>query len=148
MNTTKEMRKEEASRRLNVLRRLGLMGCVTRKFNKKQSELYYSERMHGLGILYFFNDMGGAKQEWINLVNDFEQEHNATVYHITHERINGDETLTLFYVGNNSEEWEYDISDMQENTALAYVINLSDRQCSEFGYVGFNVSGGGLVRTY
>lgn len=151
MNTTKEMRKREASNRLDILRAQGLMGCVTRKFNKKKSELYYSERCPmgkiTMGALYYFNDMGGAKDEWLELVKQFEEKHNATVYHITHEITSFGELLDLFYVSDNQEEWIYDRADLRDFETLAYVINLDAPDCSEFGVINYRVYGGGVVRT-
>lgn len=147
MNITLEKKKEEAIARLNILKNKGLMHCVLRSFAKKDSELYYSEFNGICGALYYLNDLGGAKPEWIELVKEFEEQNNALVYHVTHQFTNIGELLNVFYVSDYDEEWEYDREDLKNNYSLAYVYNLSDMDCSEFGTIGYSVIGGGVVRT-
>ena len=40
-----------------------------------------------------------------------------------------------------------DREDIEQGRSLAYVLNLDDALCSEYGSIGLAVSGGGLVRT-
>lgn len=151
-----EQRKQEAIRRLELLKNKGLMYDVVRKFKKKKSELYYSDRYGNWGTLFFFNQDGSFPMEWLGMVKQFEDTYNATVYHITHEKCvytnplspYGDEmeTLTMFYVSQNEDEWEYDYEDLKNGYAYANVVNLTYGG-SEIGSIGYRVSGGGIVRT-
>ena len=45
------------------------------------------------------------------------------------------------------DEWEYDRNDLTEGYALAYVKNMDDDMCSEFGSIFIENRYGGLVRT-
>ena len=44
------------------------------------------------------------------------------------------------YVSNHLNEWERDRMDIDKKQMLAFVNNLSDLDCSEFGYMGFEVT--------
>lgn len=145
-----EMRKQEAIKRLEYLNEKGLMYDVVAKFKKKESELYYSDRFMGYGSLFFFNDEGSFPTEWLDYVKEFEEEYNATVYHLTHEKFKtsfGDvmECLDMFYVSNNEDEWEYDWEDLRDGLVYANVVNLTNN-IKEIGSIAFDVSGGGLIR--
>ena len=143
----RETQKEEAVKRLEILKSKGLMPCVKRAFDTKKQTIYYSE-FNGLGgALYFFNETGGAKQEWIDLVKKFEEDYGALVYHITHEYTSFGELLDLFFVSKYEEEWNYDRNDLYNGYSYAYVINLSEPSFSEFGTIGYKTFGGGLIRT-
>ena len=93
------------------------------------------------GFLYWLND------EQKEIVSEFEQEYYALVYHVIHNFTEFGELLTFFYVSDDDEEWEYDRADLKEGYACAYVKNLTDDICSEFGSVCFRPQFGGLVRT-
>ena len=143
----RETQKEEAVKRLEILKSKGLMPCVKRAFDTKKQTIYYSE-FNGLGgALYFFNETGGAKQEWIDLVKKFEEDYGALVYHITHEYTSFGELLDLFFVSKYEEEWNYDRNDLYNGYSYAYVINLSEPSFSEFGTIGYKTFGGVLIRT-
>jgi hypothetical protein len=100
--------------------------------------LYKSEN---IGVLYLLND------EEKQIVKEFEKEHNAVVYHIIKSYTEFGTLLNMFYVSQYIEEREYDIGNIPENRQLCYVKNLSDECCSEFGYICFRKSIGGLIGT-
>ena len=144
-----EKRKNEAVDRLKILVGQGLMKNVLTEF-KNEDTLYYSDRCSfggdPFGCLYWFEEDNSVNPEWIKKVNDAIEKYNLLVYHITHEMINGEDMLDLFYVSDNEEEWEYDRLDLGSKVTMAYVLNLANSDYSEFGYIGYNVSGGGLIR--
>lgn len=143
---TREELKEEAIKRLEIMKSQGLSPNVVRSFLKK--DLVYMSEFNGFcGALFWFNDLGGAKHEWIKLVNEFEEEHDALVYHITHEVTSFGELLDLFFVSKYDEEWSRDKSDLYEKYSHVYVINLTIPEYSEFGGITYRALGGGLVRT-
>lgn len=130
----REIKKQEAIERMKLL---GLHKNVIREF-EKENILNLSE--HG-GMLYWLTTAQQIQ------VEEFEEEHNAVVYHIIHDYTEFGELLTLLYVSDYEEEWEYDRDDLHEGYPLAYVVNLDDNSLSEFGSVGVIEQFGGLVRT-
>ena len=71
----------------------------------------------------------------------------AVVYHIIKSYTEFGTLLNIFYVSQYIEEWEYDIGNIPENRQLCYVKNLDIEHFSEFGYICFRKSIGGLIRT-
>lgn len=134
MKTTNEQKKIEALERMRTLK---LYPNIIKEF-EKENVVNMSENG---GFLYWLND------EQKEIVAEFEQEHNALVYHVIHDFTGFGELLTFFYVSDDDEEWEYDREDLKAGYACAYVKNLTDDMCSEFGSVCFKQQFGGLVRT-
>lgn len=93
------------------------------------------------GFLYWLTD------EQQSFVKDFEESHNALVYHIIHDYTEFGELLTFLYVSAHEEEWQDDREELADGYALAYVKNIDDDCCSELGGVCFKTQFGGLVRT-
>ena len=58
-----------------------------------------------------------------------------------------DSTQKAIVVSQYEEEWKDDRSDLKDGYALAYVKNMDDDTCSEFGSIGIKEQFGGLVRT-
>lgn len=96
----------------------------------------------GYGALYEVN------QDEQKLIDEFEEKHNALVYHMIHNKFEFGECYTMLYVSNDKEEWESDKQDLKEGYALCYVKNIDDDLCSEFGSVAIKPNIGGLVRLY
>ncbi|MDD3832239.1 MAG: hypothetical protein PHW00_06280 [Clostridia bacterium] len=105
---------------------------------EKEDVINQSE--HG-GMLYWLDD----KQK--EYVKEFETKHNAVVYHVIHNYTDMGEMLAFLYVSAEEEEWEYDHDDLKYGCVCAYVMNLDDEWCSEFGSIGIRPQFGGLVRT-
>ncbi len=133
MKITREQKKVEALKRMAFLQ---LHPNTLKEF--KQNVVNYSE---SYGILYWLDE------KWTTLVKDFEIKHKALVYHVIHNYTEFGELLTLLYVGDDQDEWENDWEDLKLGYACAYVVNLDDDWCSEFGSVGIKPQFGGLVRT-
>jgi len=131
---TREEQKQEALQRMKILK---LHENTIREF-EKEDLVNLSESG---GILYWLDD---KQQEY---VKKFEKEHNAVVYHCIHDYTEFGEMLAMLYVSDDKIEWGYDRDDLALGTALAYVKNLDDDYCSEFGSIGIRPQWGGLVRT-
>lgn len=93
------------------------------------------------GILFWLND---DQQQHVRA---FELKYNAVVYHVIHNYTEFGEMLAFLYVSDDKDEWDYDRVDLKEGYACAYVKNLDDDICSEFGSIGIKPQFGGLVRT-
>lgn len=130
----RNIQKQEAIHRMKML---NLHGNVLREF-EQEDRLNMSE--YG-GFLYWLDSDQQA------IVDEFEAEWNALVYHVIHSYTSIGEMLTLLYVSNYPEEWEYDRLDLAEGYPLAYVKNLDDPYMSEIGSVGIECRIGGLIRT-
>lgn len=134
MKVTKEMQKQEALERMKMLQ---LHKNAINEF-RIQGVVNLSERF---GVLYWLNE----QQQQI--VKDFEIRHHAVVYHAIHNFTEFGEMLALLFVSSYQEEWEEEQEELQRGMAIAYVKNLDDENCSEFGSIGIQPSFGGLRRT-
>lgn len=140
--TLKEKQKQECIARMEMLH---IMPKVIGDF-KRSGKIYYSERQNSFfnATLYWLKN----EPEYAKVVKDFEEEYGAMVYHAQLTHLTFGDCLSLLYVSKNEEEWEYDKNNLKENSAMAYVKNLTDDDCSEFGYIGIKSSLGGVTRTY
>lgn len=135
MNVSREMKKEEAIQRM---RALDLYKPCIEAFNKRD-EVQLSEMTGGL---YEFSDNEALTKK----VREFENEHNALIYHVIHTFTQFGELYSFLYVSDHKDEWDYDNEDIKDNYTLAYVWNTSDDWCSEFGTIVVQQKFGGLVR--
>ena len=93
------------------------------------------------GILYW------VEGEMEKKIREWEEKTGNLVYHVIHDYTEFGELLSLLYVSTNEDEWETDREDIQDGYALAYVMNLTDDWCSEYGSIGIRPQWGGVVRT-
>ena len=136
-----EKQKAEALARMQML---GLMGCVRKAF--RGGKLYYSERQNAFmnAVLYFVDN----EPKWAKKIKDIEIAKGILVYHaqLTHTTM-GD-MLSLLYVSSHEQEWASDRNALAQAETCAYVMNLDDPDCSEFGWIGIKPAMGGVVRTW
>lgn len=131
---TSELKKDEAIERMKKLR---LHSNVIKEF-QKEDKLNLSE---AYGALFWLDD----KQK--ERVAEFERKYNALVYHVIHGFATFGEYLAYLYISDEEDEWEYDREDIEQGIAFAFVDNLSDECCSEFGSIGIKPMFGGVIRT-
>lgn len=74
--------------------------------------------------------------EQLERVREFERKHNALVYFV----ICSGSMESYLYVSNHPNEWARDRADIDNKQTLAFVDNLSAPDCSEFGYIGFEIT--------
>ena len=135
MKISREKKKEEAIKRMNVL---GLFKPCIKAFTK-YDELQLTEPTGGL---YEFGD----NEELNAKVKEFEEEYDALVYHVIHTYTQFGELFNFLYVSDYEEEWEMDNADIEDGYAVAYVWNKSDDWMSEIGSIVVRERFGGLVR--
>ena len=129
----KEERFAEAIERMKLLKLD--KGCINAF---KKGKVWESE---GFGALYELRDKEQA------IVDNFEKEHkDCLVYHMIHNVYEFGECYSILYVSPDKEEWESDKADITEGYIFAYVENIDDPWCSEFGSIAIKPSFGGLVR--
>lgn len=139
--TLREKQKTEALKRMRMLH---LLPNVIKDF-EKSNKVYYSERQNAFfnAILYWVDN----EKKYVDLVNQFEKEHNALVYHCQLTHMEFGDCLSLLYVSKNEKEWQRDTNDIREGYAFAYVANIDCESYSEFGTIGIRPSQGGVLRT-
>lgn len=142
MDELKTKQKQEALKRMRMLQ---IMPQVIKDFEKNE-RVYYSERLNSMfpATLYWLDN----HQEYVDLVNEFEKEHNALVYHaqLTHTKI-GD-LLSLFYVSKDEDYWSLDRKDILNGQVYSRVLNIQDDFLSDFGTIGIKSVMGGVLRTW
>lgn len=135
MKTTLDAKIDEAVERMRLL---GLSKYAINDF-KREQKINFSE---GIGALYWVdNDNYGQ------FVKDFEEQYNAIVYHCIHTQTSFGDLLAMLYISDNPEEWSFDKNDIKDGYPIAYVKNITDDYCSEFGSIGITPMFGGLMRT-
>lgn len=132
---TREKKKEEAIKRMKVL---GLFKPCIKAF-EKYDELQLTEPTGGL---YEFGD----NTELNAKIKEFEEEYNALVYHVIHTYTQFGELYNFLYVSDYPEEYEYEMEELEDGYAIAYVWNKSDDWLSELGGIAVRERFGGLVR--
>ena len=139
MKVSREEKKLEAIKRMRALKLFA--PCV--KAFKNDDEVQLTEPFGGL---YEF----GGDDVLNGYIKDFETEYNALVYHVIHSMFNVDgdvwEMYNLLYVSDHKDEWEMDHEDIEQGYVMAYVINNTIPDYSEFGTIVVGNRIGGLVR--
>ena len=141
----KELQKNEALNRLRILQmNYELLENVVTEF-EQDNKLYYSEYINQnmQGILYYVSN----KEEFTNVIKEFEEKHQAKVYHAILTPLTYGRMLSLLYVSQYTEEWQRDRNELSEGLPLAYCMNLDDETTSEFGGIQIAKANGGITRT-
>lgn len=81
-------------------------------------------------------------------IRKFEEKNNGLVYHVIKTQMNFGLMYSFLYVSEHIEEWQMDMEDLGDNQTLAYVVNTTMPDCSEFGTIGIEPSIGGLKRIW
>lgn len=129
------MREEQRQEAIERMEMLSMSRQCINAF--KKGKVWESE---GIGALYEVNE----KEQ--KIIDEFEEEHNAVVYHMIHNMFFFGECYTMLYVSKDKNEWKSDRQDLKEGYAFTYVKNIDDDICSEFGSVAIRPQIGGLVR--
>lgn len=131
------MNKEE--RFIEAIKRMKLL-----KLDKQCIEAFKNGKVwesEGFGALYEVND------EEQKIIDKFEANHeDCLVYHMIHNKFEFGECYSILYVSSDKEEWQQDKEDIEDGYVFAYVENIDDDWCSEFGSIAIKPSIGGLMR--
>lgn len=137
MLITREEKKAEAIARMKA------WGIFPETIDQFRKDDLVSESLPPMGACFWLDEAAKAR------VKEFEETHNALVYHVIHSYTNFGELENYLYVSDHKDEWEYDLEDLQHGEQLCYVQNLSDPICSEFGTIGIALTpAAGLKRTW
>lgn len=147
-NERKEMMANLEERKIEAISRLkslNLHPSVLKTF-EDEDRIFYSEGTQLGGILYWLDN----NPEWVEKVKEIEEEYNITCYHVIHNKTSFGELLSLLYVSEHEDEWDFDRADLEPGDLMrpiAYVLNLDIPEYSEFGSIGIREMAGGLIRT-
>lgn len=98
------------------------------------------------GAVRRYKISGRRPKRTTNAVKEFEEKHNALVYHsILVPTIYG-RLLNMLYISKYTEEWQRDREELNEGLPLAYCKNLEDDTMSEFGTIQIAGANGGITR--
>ena len=135
MEEMRMAQKNEAIERMKILK---LHPNAVREF-VDEGKLNCSE--NGMGALFWLSD------EDAKYVRAMEEKTDCLVYHVVKSVTQFGTLLTMLYVSKDEEEWERDKEELKsEGYACAYVENLDDEYCSEFGGVIVQPIFGGVRR--
>ena len=131
------MNKEE--RFIEAIERMKLL-----KLDKQCIEAFTKGKVwesEGFGALYEINE------EEQQIIDKFEANHEGClVYHMIHNKFEFGECYAMLYVSPDIDEWQQDKDYIEKGYVFAYVENVDNPWCSEFGSIAVKPSIGGLVR--
>ena len=120
----------------------------------KKLDIYkpYISGFENNGRVCFFENYGGfwVDQEPLILskIKELEEKYNCLVYAVTHEMTRIGEMYDFLIASAYPEEWDDTLLPAGNDTfyAYAYVWNVNDDYCSEFGDIVVHSFGGGIKR--
>ncbi len=140
-------RADKAKEAIKRMRKLRLFDQVIDEF-EESGTIEYSEptriNAYRFGALYWVSN----EPEWLEMISAFEENENAIVYHAVHSYTDFGEMLSLLYVSDYPEEWEYENENIDDGIVMTYTINFDDPISSEFGCIGIESASGGLLRKF
>lgn len=121
----------------------GLHPDVAKAF-KEDGTLYYSERMGGMGVLYWVDN----KPEYVQAVKDFEEKTGGKVYHCVLTHTEFGELFDLMYIPKKESQKEGDFEALRDRGEAFIAVPDDQLGGYEMGYAGYTGAGGGLVRKW
>lgn len=131
-----QIKQAQVTEALIRMKRLNLHENVIKEFYEK-GKLNLSETG---GILYWLNE------DENKLVKDWENKTGNIVYHVIKSNMEFGLCYSFLYVSPVSDEWILDDEALENGYPIVYVMNVSDKSCSEYGSIGIMPCVGGLVR--
>ena len=130
----------KTKQRTEALKRMELLKLHENVIDDFKEIALLNQSEHG-GILYW------VEGETEKKIREWEEKTGNLVYHVIHDYTEFGELLSLLYVSQYEDEWEMERDDLVDGYPLAYVMNLTDDWCSEYGSIGIRPQWGGVVRT-
>ena len=132
---TQEQRKEQA---IKYMTTLDLYKPYIKGFKENDQVCFY-EQFAGFWV--------DQEPDVFKKMKEIEEEHNCTVYAITHEFLEFGECYSFLVVTDYEEEWDTLVERYGNGySAFAYVWNKDVEWCSEFGTIAVQSFGGGIRR--
>ena len=135
MNITRDIKKEKA---IELMKKLDIYKPYIKGFKNEDTVCYFEN----YGGYWAYQEPGLMKK-----VKELEEEHNCLVYAITHEYTAIGEMYSFLIITDYEEEWSTLLEKYgNQFFAFAYVWNVDDDMCSEFGTITLSSFGGGIRR--
>lgn len=142
-NELRELQKQEALKRLEILQQIYNMHHDVLKKFKEDGRIFYSEYINKNlnGILYWVDN----KKEFIEAIEEVENKYNVFVYNCILNHTKFGDWLSMLYVESNPVYWEDEKSRLMVGLPNAFVYDFSGNE-SEFGTIQIEGANGGLTR--
>lgn len=155
MKISMEEKKQEALKRLGILKKFGMSyGAPIRQF-RDDGEIGIFENQGGFAKavyygLYMNTGDGEFYDKLAEEVKKIQEKHDLLVYLILVDHTNVGTICSLFYVSDQKEEWGYDIDDLENGCQCVYGYNMDIEDYSEFGSIAFEAvpAFGGICRKF
>ena len=135
MNITRDIKKEKA---IELMKKLDIYKPYIKGFKNEDTVCYFEN----YGGYWAYQEPG-----LIEKVKELEEEHNCLVYAITHEYTGIGEMYSFLIITDYEEEWDTLLEKYgNQYYGFAYVWNIDDDMCSEFGTIAISSFGGGIRR--
>lgn len=151
----KDRQLEEAKARLAILKAKGYEPQLVCKMTETESgrvEVVVSERGNfgrmDIGVMYTPEEFKGlaGTADVEAMFAEVSERYGALPYAATAERMEYGPQLTVFAVSKYEDEWEMDRGELADNEACCFVGTAPEY--AEWGSCGFEIAGGGLLRTW
>ncbi len=152
MNINVEVKREEAIKRLEILKSKGLKYLPAIKCFKEGKDIGLFENQGFMKSVYYQVKLNtGDKGFYDKLyfkIQEFEKEYNGLVYLVLVSHCSSGTLCDFFYVGDNKTQWEDDRNDLLDGYTCAYSYNMDNDLFSEIGEIGFKADPlcGGIYR--
>lgn len=133
-----ELRTAQKTEALLRMKKLKFIDDVIKYF-VNENKLYLSENG---GILFWLDDNERK------MVEEWEAETGNLVYHVIKNHMEFGLCYSFLYVSTHTEEWVSDNEYLEEGYPIAYVKNVDDDTCSEYGSIGIRPNFGGVARIW
>ena len=135
MNITRDIKREKA---IELMKKLDIYKPYIKGFKNEDTVCYFEN----YGGYWAYQEPG-----LIEKVKELEEQHNCLVYAITHEYTAIGEMYSFLIVTDYEEEWDTLLEKYgNQYYGFAYVWNVNDDMCSEFGTIALSSFGGGIRR--
>jgi hypothetical protein len=124
----REKKKREAVKSMEII---GVAADVIEDFQKNDNV-----KLSEYGNMFYYGNILPLTEQQKEFITAFEKRYNAVAYHVIHQYLSFGEVYNILYISDYPEEWEDALERLKENEVVAYVENLTNTECSEFGSIG------------
>ena len=150
--TNIELKREEAIKRLGILKTKGLRYLPAIKCFKDGKDIGLFENQGFMKSVYYQVKLNtgdkGFYDQLYSKIQEFEKEYCGLVYLVLVSHCSFGTVCDFFYVSDYETEWEDDRNDLLDGYTFVYSYNMDDDLCSECGEIRFkaDLMCGGIYR--
>lgn len=121
-------------KKAEAVARMKLLGIFPETIRQFEEDGLVSISEPPMGAFYW------AEGEDLDQLRQFEQDKNALVYMVIRSYTTEGKMDSYMVVTDYPEEWARDRAALEEGETFAYVVNHAMPDCSEFGYIGIQLT--------